>query len=168
MDDQTLWWLAGLLEGEGSFIAPVPSSPRRPIISLSMTDEDVVARVADLWGVRYHAVGKGRSAAHGWKVAYRVMLRGHPAARLMQELRPLMGKRRQHQIDTALATYQAPVARLLTNEQAWTLARRYWAGERSPTALGREFGVSKNVAIYYINKHAVDARAVEHLLGKQA
>jgi hypothetical protein len=29
----------------------MPSSPRRPIISLAMTDEDIVARAAKLLGV---------------------------------------------------------------------------------------------------------------------
>jgi hypothetical protein len=45
-----LHWLAGLLEGEGSFTAGPPSSPRMPVISVNMTDEDVVARLGRIPG----------------------------------------------------------------------------------------------------------------------
>jgi hypothetical protein len=34
-------WLAGWLEGEGSFLAPPPSDPRRPRISATTRDQDV-------------------------------------------------------------------------------------------------------------------------------
>lgn len=44
------YWLAGLLEGEGSFLKGPPSAPRYPVLSLQMTDEDVVARVAAMLG----------------------------------------------------------------------------------------------------------------------
>jgi hypothetical protein len=44
-----LAWLAGLLEGEGSFMPGPPSNPRMPIICLAMNDEDVMARRADAW-----------------------------------------------------------------------------------------------------------------------
>lgn len=42
----TLLWLAGLLEGEGSLIPGPPSYPNSPIIAIQMTDEDVVAKAA--------------------------------------------------------------------------------------------------------------------------
>jgi hypothetical protein len=51
-DEFTLAWLAGLLEGEGSFSRGLPSNPTKPIISLHMVDEDVVARVAAIWESR--------------------------------------------------------------------------------------------------------------------
>ena len=40
------FWLVGLLEGEGSFMPAPPSEPTRPRISIQMTDEDVLSRVA--------------------------------------------------------------------------------------------------------------------------
>lgn len=49
LDD--LLWLAGYLEGEGSFTSPTPSAPNRPRIQVAATDEDVVQRTAVLWGV---------------------------------------------------------------------------------------------------------------------
>ena len=45
----TLFWLAGILEGEGSFLARPPSSPNSPAIRLPMTDVDVVERVAAIF-----------------------------------------------------------------------------------------------------------------------
>lgn len=53
-------WMAGLLEGEGSFLKPIPSDPRRPIIACRMTDPDVVGRVAMAFGTAVQANSKGR------------------------------------------------------------------------------------------------------------
>jgi len=46
---ESLYWLAGLLEGEGSFLKGPPSSPRCPIVQLPMTDQDVVEHAAHLF-----------------------------------------------------------------------------------------------------------------------
>jgi hypothetical protein len=42
-------------------------------------------------------------ASKGWQPQHRTRLFGSKAAALMTELRPLMGKRRQQQIDTAIS-----------------------------------------------------------------
>lgn len=60
MSEKELYWLAGLLEGEGSFSPGPTSAPNSARISLTITDADVVARVAALWGVgetRYRGLG---------------------------------------------------------------------------------------------------------------
>ena len=54
IDKRDLYWLAGLLEAEGSFLHGSPSSPSIPMVKLQMTDEDIVARVALLFDVKYH------------------------------------------------------------------------------------------------------------------
>jgi hypothetical protein len=47
-------WLAGILEGEGSFI-----SKGRPRIQVAMTDQDIIARLSELTGVgRVYAVSR--------------------------------------------------------------------------------------------------------------
>lgn len=97
-------WLAGLLEGEGSFMAGPPSAPNRPRITVTMTDEDVIARIADLWDQSYFP----EKPRPGRKPTYRVALRGQRAVALMKELRPLMGERRQSQIAAALSSYTPP------------------------------------------------------------
>jgi hypothetical protein len=96
-------WLAGLLEGEGSFVRSPPSSPNTINVSLEMTDEDVVARVAAMWGVAYCKPHKRKAT---WKQSFRVTVRGGPASRWMHLLRPLMGARRKGQIDAALKTFR--------------------------------------------------------------
>ena len=40
------YWLAGILEGEGTFMSGPPSQPNSPIVRTCMTDRDVVARAA--------------------------------------------------------------------------------------------------------------------------
>ena len=56
-----LYWLAGLLEGEGSFMRGPPSRPNMPAIAIQMTDEDVIQRVAQLWAVCYTAPARRAS-----------------------------------------------------------------------------------------------------------
>jgi hypothetical protein len=73
-----------------------------PAIAIEMTDEDVIRRVAQMWAVA--CVVPGRRASN-WKQTFCAQLRGRRAVELMNDLRPLMGKRRQRQIDAALAGY---------------------------------------------------------------
>jgi hypothetical protein len=80
-------------------------------------------------------------------------VKGGRAVRVMKDLYPLMGERRRAQIDRALASYIAPQQPKISEVDARELAARYHAGDRYPTALGREYGISKNRAIYCINKY---------------
>lgn len=104
MTEREFYWLAGLLEGEGSFGAAPPSEPNRPRIALAMTDEDVVGKVAVLFGQSYAHCRKD-SRNPNWKPYYRVQVRGKKAVELMTSLYPLMSSRRQRQIDSALSNY---------------------------------------------------------------
>jgi hypothetical protein len=99
MKEKTKYWLAGLLEGEGSFLSGPPSAPNQPRISLQMTDKDVVERVKEIFGVNYVHERKRKKA---WKKTYRIMVKGSNAVDIMREIRPLMGDRRKTQIDEAL------------------------------------------------------------------
>ena len=45
-------WLAGLLEGEGSFLANCEGRSSYPVIKVEMCEQDVVERVADLLNTR--------------------------------------------------------------------------------------------------------------------
>src|SRR5438270_3928022 len=97
-------WLAGLLEGEGSFLASVPSEPSSPRIVVEMADRDVIEQVAALFGVGYIQTRKNNRRADHWKDSYRVTLKGYRAAKLMYLLYPIMGMRRKTQIEQAIAT----------------------------------------------------------------
>lgn len=104
MERDDLMWLAGLLEGEGSFFRGPPSEANRPRISVHMTDEDVIQRIATLLDCNYHTVAP---RCERWKVSYRVILRGKQAVTLMGVLKPLMGNRRRSQIERALVVLSA-------------------------------------------------------------
>lgn len=103
MEDRDLYWLAGLLEGEGSFLKGPPSAPNNLRIALAMTDKDVVERVRDLFGVQVLHTRQPKEAH--WKVSYQTLISGIKAMTLMLKLQPLMGERRQQQIQAALESH---------------------------------------------------------------
>lgn len=99
-----LCWLAGWLEGEGSFLRPPPSDPRRCRISAKTRDRDVIDRVGRSFGVSPCRSHDARAASHGWSPLWRILLAGRRASILMLSLRPLMSQRRVEQIDAAVAS----------------------------------------------------------------
>jgi hypothetical protein len=135
-------WLAGLLEGEGTFLKPLPSSPYLPIVRLNMTDRDVVERAARLLGSGVCSYTP-KNPRH--KINWIASVKGARACDLMLQLRPFMGDRRRRQIDEALAASgsrprgDGPKLSLL---QARAIRERFAAGE-SAVSLAAEFGVSK-------------------------
>jgi hypothetical protein len=102
-DTRQMAWLAGLMEGEGSFARGSPAKPRRPTASINMTDEDVIIRVCELWGTRLWTL---KVKEPRYKPAHRTELVGGSAVAMMLILRPHLCARRQDQIDDAMATYQ--------------------------------------------------------------
>jgi hypothetical protein len=94
-------WLAGWLEGEGSFISTTTrggSCATR--VCATSTDLDVVQRAQRVAGgtVRGPVLREGCKPIYQWNVAAR-----REAVALMLLLRPLMGERRTAQIDAAVA-----------------------------------------------------------------
>ena len=131
-----LAWLAGLLEAEGSFLRPPPSSPNCPIIACRTTDRDIVERVAKAFGVRVQSNPKGRH-----RTEYAATLKGANAVRLMRELRPMLGERRNRAIATSVAAYQ-PASRKLSYVDASEIRQRR-AGGQTVAGIAREFGVAR-------------------------
>ena len=108
MHELDLYWLAGLLEGEGCFGTTVNHKRykgeeygiyRYPEISLGMTDGDIVDRVAELFETKVW-IQKPRSDKH--QTVYRTALTGSRAKALMEKLYPLMGERRSRKIQQIL------------------------------------------------------------------
>ncbi len=108
-----------------------------------MTDEDVVARVAALWGVAYHEVRQQRSRVMGWKPNYYVHLRGRPAVELMERLLPFMGERRQQQIRRALESYNPHLRNKLLPEQIAAIKVQLAEG-RKHSELAKQYGVHRS------------------------
>ena len=97
-------WLAGLLEGEGTFDIDNRSStryanstsPAVPVVSVSRTDEDVIAKIAGLVGKAYFL--QKRKTVKG-KQVYKVSTQSRPILTyLLPLLLPHLGKRRSVEV----------------------------------------------------------------------
>lgn len=114
MEITTLHWLAGLLEGEGSFIEQTDKYPAR--IALQMTDKDVIDRVGKLFNVSVSRSHSEKFKQNGWKPTYAVHLRGSRAIEWMKLLQPLMGDRRKEKIDRVINSFYLRPKGILTNK----------------------------------------------------
>ncbi|WNM70104.1 HNH endonuclease [Myxococcus phage Mx1] len=136
-------WLAGLLEGEGSFMSPSPSEPNCPKITLQMTDRDVVEKAARLMGITY--IHERAPKNPKWKTTYRICVKGARAVELMKLLRMHMGQRRHKKIGEILevVNIQNPGdnTRKLTAEQAQEI--KSLSSTQTVSELSRRFGVSR-------------------------
>lgn len=93
-------WVAGLLEGEGTFT----TNGSTLVVALGMTDGDVVQKLATTLGhgeVRCYPPLPGRQPVYRWGWY------GKRAAGLMMTLWPLMGSRRQARITECLRWWRA-------------------------------------------------------------
>jgi hypothetical protein len=98
-------WLAGILDGEGSFwVMKKKPSYRYPKISVVMSDYDTVAKVAKLFGDR--TVTPQASRSENRKPMFRANLMGQGALDLMEELHPVMSIRRQAKIEELLVEFR--------------------------------------------------------------
>lgn len=96
-------WLAGLLEGEASFMLKNGNS----IIAMQMTDKDVMDRAADLLGVKvgnYVRKPKGKSS---YLPIFHLSIHGTKAIGWMMTLYSLMGVRRRAKILQILDRWKA-------------------------------------------------------------
>src|SRR5687768_2560293 len=100
MELHPFYWLAGILEGEGTFMNGPPSSPNSPIARICMTDRDVVTRAALLLD---RAVTPVRARDSHHKPPYLTQIKGAEAVGLMRAMRPVLGPDRQRQIDHVVA-----------------------------------------------------------------
>lgn len=108
--DNDLNWLAGLLEGEGSFMMGRNWVSGKlylyPRIVVSMTDVDVIERAARIFDTSVYVVPPSKDAGRQhYKQQWRAQVNGSRAARLMEQLLPIMGERRASKIEEILADY---------------------------------------------------------------
>ncbi|HEX2907188.1 MAG TPA: hypothetical protein VHO69_10035 [Phototrophicaceae bacterium] len=120
MDDKELFWLAGLLEGEGLFQKGAPCEPKYPQIKINMTDYDVITHVTNLFDVTY--IQTSIPKYDHWKPNYGTLVKGKRAVRLMCQLYPLMGERRRQQIETAIGDKPAVLTEYAPTDENWF----YW------------------------------------------
>lgn len=104
-----LHWLAGLLEGEGSFYDNHRNYSRSvPTISLAMTDEDVVKRAGKILDRKPMGPYK---YTDNQKEFWRLTCTGRKAAAWMMTLYPTMSQRRQEKIKEILEHWRKIPAR---------------------------------------------------------
>jgi hypothetical protein len=100
ISSQDICWLAGLMEGEGTFIM---TSGRSPTMTIQMNDKDVITRVAELtrgpvYGPYWYKRNNG---------VFRTSIHGQHAIGWMMTLYSQLGERRRAKIREVLATWQA-------------------------------------------------------------
>lgn len=95
-------WLAGLLEGEGSFFIRKGS----PKIALQMTDRDVVARAATIMGTKINQCVSRPKGKPTYKPVYSMAVFGQRAVSWMMIVFRFMGERRQAKIAEVMAEWR--------------------------------------------------------------
>ena len=150
LSEVELAWLAGLLEGEGSFVAASARATYTVTAQIVMTDLDVIEKVASWWRV---CISRPRRLKEHHKQTYRCTLRGQRAVDWMVRLKPLMGARRQEQITRAIASWKPKGQyQKVTTDQARMITARWQAGERAQE-LAQEFGLTVQ-GVYALRERA--------------
>ena len=97
-DPLQIAWLAGILEGEGCF----GFYRKKATVAITMTDEDVIARVSLLMKTRYSMQSRRKE---NWKDTYSIRLSSSKAVYIMATVLPFMGTRRSAKINEILALH---------------------------------------------------------------
>lgn len=138
--DTEIAWVAGLLEGEGSFLTK--SGTSSPLIACQMTDLDVLEEVKRICGAGSIYVVAIRNEK--WKQSWTFSVSGKEAARIMNMVRPYMKSRRTSAIDKALLTWNNRIAERNAVEQKAREAAEAWRnGEGSLRSLAERFDVGR-------------------------
>lgn len=115
-DAVTIAWLAGILEGEGTF--GHYSSTR---IKVQMGDKDIIERVAKLWGVEVKTRPDKRPKHN---VMYEASIYGPAAIEWMKKVYLLMGIRRKAKIMEILAIREEMNANALRRKKPKAVAAK--------------------------------------------
>lgn len=142
--------VAGILEGEGSFIRK--KGTNSVVISCQMTDLDVLEEIRNVLGGSLYETSK-REVHH--KQAWAWQLCGEPAERAMEDLLPLMFSRRAESIKNAMAGISASRSeREAENRKRVALyleiAGEYLRGGVTIRELKAKYGVSQKTLTKYI------------------
>lgn len=130
-DIKDLYWLAGLLEGEGCFTF----SGNCPMVQIQMTDLDVIQRAAKIMDTM---IGARRRPTQGGLTAHFTQAAGSRAMAVMMTVYPLMGERRKERIRELIARWQ-PSGRLQP-EQVSEM-RTLYANGHSAMQIAQRFGI---------------------------
>ena len=126
MKTTIIYWLAGLLDGEGCFDVREKGAPR---LSVGMTDQDVIERVATQFGTKMTTtLPIRRTRGPAYKRMYHARVSGQNAIGWMMTLYALLGFRRQAKVRTIIKAWKASTYR----------ARSRWHNGKAHCHAGRE------------------------------
>lgn len=117
MNTNDLYWLAGLIDGEGCFIAHSSHRGKYPLrqvrISLEMCDQDVVERVKVITGTTSNVTLRNSRPNRNHRPRYTVHLNGTRAIQWALTMYPIMGERRKAAIVKMVNLWKQSPARSL-------------------------------------------------------
>lgn len=106
LSSSEIGWVAGLLEGEGSFI--VVRNGTRPRVQMQSTDEDVLLKLRAVLGAgRICPISQRANRKQCWAFALNTR---DDIDLLLRQIYPMMGARRRVQIDLVLAHVEQSMA----------------------------------------------------------
>lgn len=105
LDEKDVCWLAGILDGEGSFCT-LSAKKRLVAICCQMTDRDSIARIAFHFRSSYKLVKRRGVPAH-YKPIYATQVSGMRAIAIMRRLYPHLCERRRGQVEDTIANWSA-------------------------------------------------------------
>jgi transposase len=148
-----IYYIAGLLEGEGSFLKSPPSEKKSPRISIMMTDEDIISNYSNYFNVNYSSWQNKKKDENGnfkYKKVYISIIKGNYAIEIMKEIQCLMSKRRKIQITEAINSFNPRLKiesdykkRKITNEQLDEI-KKHLENNLSLREIAKMYDVSKN------------------------
>lgn len=113
IETKDIAWLAGIIEGEGSisicnggFNKTYSKYYITPHIQVTMTDKDVIDRVASIWKSKTRGPYKKERNGTQCKDAYNTSIGGMKAASWLMTLYPLFGVRRRAKAKEVLAKWR--------------------------------------------------------------
>ncbi len=148
-------WIAGLLEGEGSFVV----SDRSLVIAVNMTDRDVIERATGLLGGNTYA-RRCPAIERPRKQQWRAQVKGPRAAGWMMTIYPLLGRRRREQVRRALSKWREMRYVRLSPLVERSILEAWKAGKVTKTGLARRFHVSRETVYNVLQRSAADEHSV--------
>ena len=141
---RALAWLAGLLDGEGSFRRGTSD-----VIQLSMKDREPVEFAARILNFPIKEKPRKDRPYSMWYMS----VTGNAARWAMTHLRPYLCLRRQTQIDKCLSQPPRQPTRKVTTGEVQQIRERYASGGITQTALGNEYGIGQTTISRIVLRH---------------
>lgn len=158
--DKEFYWLIGLLEGEGCFMA---HRGYYPYLAIQMTDVDIIQRASRILkkrATRVSKINKSRHHRSPTKALYSVRVNGECAADWMKIIYSQMGNRRKRKIREILSAWhlfnigrsERSARAKLRPKEVLEIRRLYGTRKVSQRKLAKMFRVGHSTIYYIVNR----------------